>query len=405
MKILQLCLRVPFPPTDGGSIAIYNLQRSLLKQDAELKVLAFNTIKHYVDPETLPAEYVAATGMETIFLDNRVKPFAAILNLFTGESYNIVRFIRRDFDDALTKVLRENTFDIIQIESLFMVPYLDTIRRLTKAKVVLRAHNIEHLIWERMAHQETNPLRKWYLGILSKRLRQYEVWSLNRVDAIAAMTGEDEKAIRELGGTKPVYLAPIGMNTAEYHHTITAKPNVVFHLGAMDWLPNREGIEWLLEKVWPELKKIYPAAQLKLAGRNMPQRFFKYNSSGCTVQDFVEDGKTWMAEGAVMAVPLFSGSGMRVKILEGMALGRPVVTTPIGIEGIPAQHGKEVLITDDPIRFAGYLADLLKHPEEAARMGKSGKELVHSLFDNDQVANGLLKFYKELTILSPNVKI
>jgi glycosyltransferase involved in cell wall biosynthesis len=396
VKILQLCLRVPFPPADGGSIAIYNLQRSLLKQNASLKVLAFNTIKHYVEPDTLPDEYVKATCIKTIFLDNRVKPFAAILNLFTGESYNIVRFIRRDFDDALTKLLTENTFDIIQIESLFMVPYLETIRRLSKAKVVLRAHNIEHLIWDRMARQETNPLRKWYLGILSKRLRQYEVWSLNRVDAIAAMTAEDEKAIRELGGTKPVYLAPIGMNTGEYLHTLTAKPNVVFHLGAMDWLPNQEGIEWLLEKVWPELRKIHPNAQLKLAGRNMPQRFLKYNSANCSIEDFVNDGKTWMAEGSVMAVPLFSGSGMRVKILEGMALGRPVVTTPVGIEGIPAQHGKEVMITDEPVQFANHLAFLMNNPEKAAAMGKSGKELVSTMFDNDQVASGLLKFYAKL---------
>lgn len=395
MKILQLCLRVPYPPADGGSIAIYNLQQALLHNGASLKVLAFNTIKHYVEPQTLPDEYVKATGLETVFLDNRVKPFAALLNLFTGDSYNIVRFIRRDFDDALVKILSENSFDIIQVESLFMVPYLDTIRRLSKAKIVLRAHNIEHLIWQRMAAQETNLLKKWYLGILCKRLRQYEVWSLNHVDAVAAMTKEDEKAIRELKGRRPVYLAPVGINTKEYLHDVVPEQNVIFHLGAMDWLPNREGVEWLLEKVWPEIEQLMPEAVLKLAGRNMPQRFFRYNSKNCRIQDAVDDGRHWMASGSVMVVPLFSGSGMRVKILEGMALGKPVVTTPVGIEGIPAENGKDVLVTADPKQFAAFVVELLKNPSKAKQIGESGRRLVTSTFDNDAIAAGLLQFYKE----------
>lgn len=395
MKILQLCLRVPFPPSDGGSIAMYNLQTAFLKNGAQIKVLAFNTIKHFVEPNELPAEYVQSIGLETIFLDNRVRPFSALLNLFTGDSYNIVRFIRRDFDEALAAILKAEQYDIIQLESLFMVPYLDTIQRLSKAKIVLRAHNIEHLIWERMAAQEKNPLKKWYLDLLARRLRQFEVWSLNKVDAIAAMTHEDEKAFRELGSKKPVFIAPIGIDTSSYHNCIVPKSSV-FHLGAMDWLPNQEGVEWLVEKVWPVVLKLYPEAKLRLAGRNMPKRFFLYASNSISVEDFIDDAKSWMSASSVMAVPIFSGSGMRVKILEGMALGRAIVSTPVGIEGIPALDGSEVLIADQPEIYASYLVDLLKNSEKAIAFGLKGQEFVKKTFDNDVIARDLLNFYSKI---------
>jgi glycosyltransferase involved in cell wall biosynthesis len=395
LKILQLCLRIPYPPNDGGSIAIYNLQRSLLAQDVSLKVIAFNTIKHYVEPDSLPEEYVNSVSLESVYLDNRVKPFAALLNLFTRDSYNIVRFIRRDFDDLLKETLRKEVFDIIQIESLFMVPYLETIQRNSGAKVVLRAHNIEHLIWERMAVQETKPVRKWYLNLLAKRLRQYEVWALNRVDAVAAMTAEDELAIRELGGIRPVHIAPIGINVNEYSSVNDYSQPVVFHIGAMDWLPNREGIEWLLEMVWPKLKVLCPEAKLRLAGRDMPKRFFRYADERCSIEEFVPDAQLWMNQGNIMAVPLFSGSGMRVKILEGMATGKPVVTTPVGIEGIPARHGVEVMVADDPGTFAGMICELIRDPEKAKTIGEAGKKMVSEKFDNAVIAKKLIDFYKQ----------
>jgi len=181
VNILQLCVKVPYPPHDGGSIAMYNIQKAVTENDATLKVLTFNTIKQLVDLNTLDEEYIKMTKIEGVFLDNRIKPFAAIFNLFTGESYHIIRFIRRDFEEKLIEILERNEFDVVQLESLYMVPYLETIRRYSEGKVILRTHNIEHLIWQRLAGITANPIRRWYLNLLADRLRHYEMWALNRV--------------------------------------------------------------------------------------------------------------------------------------------------------------------------------------------------------------------------------
>jgi hypothetical protein len=276
VKILQLCTRVPNPPVDGGSIAMLNLEYALHQNGAELKVIAFNTIKQPVQFDTLDQEYLTMTHIEAVYLDNRIKLFEAFFNLFSGESYHIVRFIRRDFEELLVKTLSENTFDVIQLESLFMVPYLETIRRMSKAPIVLRTHNIEHLIWERMAKGCKNPFKKWYLNLLAKRLLQYEKWAMNTVDAIVALTGEDEKMLRKLGAKVQIYIAPIGVDMERYKVLPTLKEQIIFHLGAMDWLPNQEGIDWFLQEVWPDIEKEFPNSTFRFAGKRMPERFMKY---------------------------------------------------------------------------------------------------------------------------------
>ena len=151
MKILQLCIRVPFPPVDGGSIAMYHLQKSLFENGVQLKVLSFNTIKQLTDLNTLDEGYKKMTQIEGVYLDNRINPFAALFNIFTGESYHIIRFIRRDFEEALIRILKKEKFDAIILESLYMIPYMEVIRKNSQAKVILRTHNIEHLIWQRLA--------------------------------------------------------------------------------------------------------------------------------------------------------------------------------------------------------------------------------------------------------------
>jgi glycosyltransferase involved in cell wall biosynthesis len=396
MNILQLCIRVPYPPEDGGSIAMYNLQKSLYDNGVRLKVLAFNTVKQYVDLEKLDKHYRDMTRIEGVYLDNRIKPFAALFNLFTGESYHIIRFIRRDFEELLVKTLKEEQFDIIQLESLYMMPYFETIRSHSQARIVLRSHNIEHRIWQRLAAIERQPLRKWYLKLLAQRLRHFEQWAIARVDAIAAMTPEDRKALKALGATAPIHIAPVGLDVSDYALSIKPDPQLVFHIGAMDWLPNQEGIRWFLEKVWPLVLEKFPGARFRFAGKKMPASFQNYKSSSVEVGDFVDDSKRYIAEGGIMVVPLFSGSGMRVKIVEGMALGKAIVTTSIGAEGIPAEHDRELIIVNNETDFAAALIRLLENPGLQNGMGNKAKDFCARYFDNLAIARELLHFYSSL---------
>lgn len=396
MRILQLCIRVPYPPVDGGSIAMYNLQKSLHHNGAVLKVLSFNTIKQLADINSLDQDYREMTRIEGIYLDNRIKPFAALFNIFTGESYHIIRFIRRDFEEALVRILKEESFDIIQLESLYMIPYMEAIRKHSKAKVVLRTHNIEHLIWQRLADACRNPVRRWYLNLLSERLRHYEQWSLNRVDAIAAMTPEDDKTLKELGAEVPTCIAPVGVNMDDYIVHSQPDTKVVFHIGAMDWMPNQEGIHWFLNEVWPKVLTKVPDARLRLAGKKMPDYIKAYASSSVEVNDFVEDGKGFIGQGGIMIVPLFSGSGMRVKIVEGMAMGKAILSTSIGAEGIGGKEGQEYLIANDANTFTEKVIYLLTHPEVQHELGRNARKYAENTFGNNAIGARLIAFYEYL---------
>lgn len=396
MRILQLCIRVPYPPVDGGSIAMYHLQQSLHQNGAKLKVLSFNTIKQLTDIDTLDKEYRDMTRIEGIYLDNRIKPFAALFNIFTGESYHIIRFVRRDFEEALVRILKEEQFDVIQLESLYMIPYLEAIRSYSKAPIVLRTHNIEHLIWQRLANSSKNPLRKWYLNLLAERLRHYEQWALNRVDAIAAMTPEDEQQMRDLGADVPMIVAPVGVNIPDYPVYPNPDPKVVFHIGAMDWMPNQEGVHWFLTEVWPKVLTKVPDAKLKLAGKKMPDYIKAYAGANVEVHDFVQDGKGFIGNGGIMIVPLFSGSGMRVKIVEGMAMGKAIVTTAIGAEGIAGKDGQEFMIANTNNEFAEAVIHLLQNPAKQQEIGQNARIYSEKVFDNTAIGKQMIGFYESL---------
>lgn len=396
MKVLQLCTRVPYPPVDGGTIAMHNLADSLDANGVQVKILAFNTIKQLVKIEDLPSEYREKTQIDAVFLDNRIKPFAALLNLFTGESYNILRFIRRDFEELLVKTLKGNHYDIIQLEGLYMSPYLDIIRRTTKAKVVLRTHNIEHLIWQRLAAAERNPFKRRYLNLLADRLKRYEKWAVNHVDLILALTKEDHLALIDLGCKVPVEIAPVGLEINKYHPGTFPEKPIMFHIGAMDWMPNQEGIKWFCEEVWNDLKRSIPDVEFKIAGRKMPRRFYKYEASGIRVEEYVEDSKAYMNSGSIMIVPLFSGSGMRVKIIEGMALGRAVISTPVGVEGIPVTDKKNVLLASDKEQFIQAVKHLYENPEKIKMLGDEARNLSVEVFDNHKIGLKVKQIYTGL---------
>ena len=381
MKVLQLCLKVPFPPSDGGCIAMHNMQKSWWSNEVSVKVLTFNTIKHPVDLLKLPVDYLANTHIEGVFLDNRIKPLDALKALIAGESYNIKRFISSDFEEKLKSVLLKDQYDVVQLESLYMAPYIDAIRSFSKAKIVFRPHNIEYKIWQRLAKNTTNPIKKIYLNILTRQLKKYEQGVLNKVDLLLPLTWEDAQILTNMQCRKSMMVLPIGVNANDYAEVPQPNNQVVFHLGAMDWLPNVEGIRWFVKKVWPLVLKENKHAVLSLAGKGMPTDLLALNSERLKVADYISDAPAFFKDGQVMVVPLLSGSGMRVKIIEGMAMGKAIVTTSIGLEGIIAQHHKELLIADSAEDFATAVVQLLNDNSLVERLGNEARDLVQARYD------------------------
>ncbi|MCD4790404.1 MAG: hypothetical protein K8R37_10415, partial [Bacteroidales bacterium] len=191
MKILFLCNKSPYPPKEGGPIAMNANIEGLLNAGHYVKVLALNTNKYFIEKKEIPEEYQEKTDIEFIYKDLSLKPFDAVLNLFSKKSYHVERFISKEFEKKITETLRRDEYDIVQLEMLYMTPYLHIIRKNTKAKIVLRAHNIEHLIWDRITYTTKNPLKKLYLGYLTRKLKNYELSCLNHFDGIATISKKD----------------------------------------------------------------------------------------------------------------------------------------------------------------------------------------------------------------------
>jgi glycosyltransferase involved in cell wall biosynthesis len=397
MNILQVCSKTPFPPKDGGSVAMNILTNGLIEAGNDVTVLAVNTPKHFVNEDKLDSIYKKKTKYHSVFIDTSIKPFDAFLNLFSTESYNIVRFYSKNFEAKLVELLKKNQFDVIQLETLWVAPYVDIIRNHSKAKIVLRSQNVEYAIWDRLATNTQNPLKKWYLKLLTKRLKTYEIGMLNKYDAIASITEIDAEQFKKDGCRLPIIHIPFGIDLKNYR---IDRSNIeypsVFHIGAMDWRPNAEGIKWVLENVWMNVQQKNPNLRLYLAGRNMPQWLLDYKMQNVVIVGEVADSQQFINSKSIMLVPLFSGGGMRVKIIEGMALGKTIISTAIGAEGIGYEHKEDILIANNSAEFIDAIISCSNNNMDADSLGTNARKLIERKYDNKIICEQLSDFYKEL---------
>ncbi|WP_118950700.1 glycosyltransferase family 4 protein [Taibaiella helva] len=397
MKILQLVNRVPYPLNDGGSIGIHYYTEGFLQAGVSLSMLAMNTTRHWVDVAQLPSLYKQLAHFEAIKVDNRIKPLYAFLNLFKGTSYNIDRFITPEYEQALVRLLQRETFDVIQLEGLYLAPYIPVIRRYSKAKVSIRQHNIEYRIWERLAAQARNPLKKAYLGLLARRLKQFELQHLQDYDLILPISREDARLYKALGAQQPMFLHPFGIDVDKVPYCPSDhQPLSLYHIGAMDWLPNQESMDWLLEKVMPLVRERLQETKLYLAGRNMPERYLRLKAPLVEVLGEVSDALAFERDKSILVVPLLSGGGVRIKIFQGMAMGKTVITTPVGLEGIDAEDGVHVLLARTPEEFARRILEVVAQPEKIQELGAAARKLMEEQYDRKRLIAALLDRYAAL---------
>lgn len=396
MNILLLCKKFPYPLKDGESIAVQVLSKSLVDLGCRVSLLAMNTRKHFYSGRRIPPELRHFHRIETACVDNRVTPWGALRQLYRGESYHISRFDSNAFREKLRQLLREEDFDIVQLETLYLTPYLKDIRQHSRAQIVLRAHNVEHLIWERIADNCRVPGRRWYLRHLARQLKNYEKQKLREVDMLIPISDQDERVFRQMGYQGPLLTIPIGWEpsraVADYGSYRT--PISLSFIGSLDWMPNQEGLRWFLDQVWPQLSRVFPQLSLHIAGRNTPAWVYKLHSDRVVVHGEVPDSAAFINAHSMMVVPLLSGSGMRAKILEGMALGKVVLTTSIGLEGIAAADRREVLIADTPDAFLKAVNLCHGMNGKLELMGRNAEAFVRQNYDALEVAKKLVTAYE-----------
>ncbi len=398
MNILIITNKVPFPPKDGGAIATSNLAKGLAASGQNVSMLAMNTRKHYIDNVLIDKDMHAGIQLESLYVDNRVKWIPLISNLlFSRKPYIAVRFESRKFANKLRDIIVEREFDIVQLETPYLLYYVPLIRRYSGARISYRANNVEYVIWERLARKSRNPLKKYYLAILAARIKKQETRFLKELDLILPISEGDRLILEGFAAKKPIHLTPFGLDSSRYSPTPVPEQSTVVFIGALDWLPNIQGLIWFVEKVWERIVNRVPEAQLIIAGRN-PQISSELfvNKKQVTFLGEVEDSRELIRSGRILIVPLFSGSGVRVKILEILALNRPLVSTSVGAEGLDLVPGKHYLKADDARSFASAVVHLLQDKERCIRLTEEGRKIVREKFDIFAITANLASFYKQM---------
>lgn len=407
MHILQVSPRVPFPLHDGGAIGIYNITAGLLRAGHRVTMLALNTPKH-----RQPADALAHLGprfrLVAVDVDTRLKPLRALRNLlFSPMPYNVERFVSQAVTTALGRLLSETKFDVVQFEGTFVAPYLSFVRwKLTHPgtetdgppPLLLRAHNIEYVIWERLAAGEGNPLKRWYLRHLAGRMQRFEGESLRRFDAVAAITEEDIARLRALGCSAPIALVPaaVEMSSFQPDPAVRPRPRTVFMIGSLNWLPNIEGLDWLLREVWPAVHAELPGLELHVAGTAPPPHLLAPRTDNVFIHGFVDSAAAFMQQYDLMLVPLLSGGGMRVKIIEGMALGKAILSTGLGAEGIAVRDGHDAVLRDGAPAWQAALRDYYHGRLPVGALGAAAARTAAAVYGNDRVTERFEALYAQL---------
>ena len=396
MKILQLCNKPPIPSVDGGCIAMKASAEAILAGGNHLKVLAAETPKHPFIKFSANQHFVNLTHFETVFIDTTVKPFKILLNLFSSKSYNVSRFWSPDFNNKLIQILQSEKYNIIQLESIYVAPYIDTIRIFSShSKIILRAHNVENELWFKQARNEKNLLKSLYYNLIARRLKKYEREVVHKVDAVAAISPKDAKRFSRFNALAELKAIPLNIEINNNWNNSNNKITL-FYIGSLDWKPNLEGLKWFLQSVWPEIYKQMPYLRFYIAGKKMPDKMKNRKIAGVIFEGEVKDARAFMNSKKIMIVPLFSGSGVRVKILEAMSCGKTVISTSLGAEGLECEKNKNILIADNATEFIDDIKKCVNNPALCVETGLNALAFVKNNFSTESIAARYSSLYEEV---------
>lgn len=399
MRILQICHKPPRPAKDGGCLAIDAITTGLCAGGAQVKVLTAFTRKHPLLFEEIDPEYAELVDLEGVPLETGVDVRDAYIALLNGASYNISRFYSHQFAMVIKRVLSRNRYDVVHLESLYTTPYIETIRmHAPTALISLRSHNHEFLIWEQRWKATRNPINRMIIRHLSKSLERYEKSVIDSVDAIVAISSIEAMGYRNWGYTGPLHVSGFGIDSASVQEDGTEErtkkrsgPIRMFHLGAMDWDPNKEGMDWFAKEVWPSVREAHPLVEFHVAGRGLDQGEWA-EVDGMFNHGEVPDAEAFGRPFDLLVVPLLRGAGIRVKIVEAMSRGIPVASTSTGLHGLELLDSGAV-VHADPEGFAGAIISLLDQPEKLDEMASAGREMIRTGFNRDAIGAKLLEFY------------
>jgi glycosyltransferase involved in cell wall biosynthesis len=384
MRVLFLSQVLPYPLDAGPKMRSYFVLRHLVQQH-QVTLLTF--VRPADRPEDIAhlAEFCHAVYTVPMFR-NRLRDVKFLVqSLFARQPFLIIRDQVPAMTDRIQQLVREESFDVIHADQLWMAQYALAARTVSaRPKLILDQHNAVHLIPQRLADGEANLVKQRFLAREADVLAVYEPEVCRRFDHVVWVTEEDRQAVAALStatanGQAPSTVIPICADPAQTRPVgREANQRRITFLGGLHWPPNAQGVLWFAREVLPQIRAEIPEAVLTVIGKSPPAGLA---GAGIEITGYVTDLRPYLAETAVFIVPLHAGGGMRVKILDAWSWGLPVVSTTIGAEGIDTQHGQDILMADTAQAFAQAVIRLLKDPTLAQQLGQNGRQAVAQKYD------------------------
>jgi len=377
VKILWVKAGGLVPLDTGGKIRSFQILKQLSRQN-EVTLFTY----HAAHPND------AHRDLESDFAQVLCRPIEVPRNLslaaafdfvrcqFLGLPYSIGKYHRRGIARELRRLIERERFDVIVCDFVIAgsVMWWDA-----PCPKVLFTHNVEATIWKRHYEVARNPLWKAVCWCEFRAMDRAERRFLHRADRVLTVSDADKEAFSHVVPPAKIDVIPTGVDL-EYFHPSADKPmpaTIVF-TGSMDWLPNEDGMLFFIDKIFPEIRQRIPDAHLRIVGRHPSRRLQEAaaRAGNVVVTGRVVDIRPHVWESAVYVVPLRVGSGTRLKIYEAMAMGKPVVSTTVGAEGLPVEHDRNIVLADTPELFASHVADLLQDDPRRDALGRAARQLV-----------------------------
>jgi glycosyltransferase involved in cell wall biosynthesis len=395
MNVLLLTQVLPYPPDSGPKVKTWNVLK-YLAQRHEVTLVSFvrgdqsDAVRHL-------AKYCHA--VHTVPMQRgawRDLGYMA-LSVLKNEPFLMVRDDRAAMRDLVDRLALETDFDIAHADQMNMAQYA---ARVAGALKILDAHNALWLLYERLWRTMKPGPRKRLLSRDCRLLKRYEGRVCRQFDAVLAVSEQDKVSLEEAAGRSlDVTVIPIAIDTDEVKVVRRdAEPGHILHIGTMYWPPNIDATKWFVQEVYPRIRQQRPDVQFDVVGSRPPAELLALNGTnqGINVTGYVEDPTPYQRQAAVMIVPLLAGGGMRVKILNALAEGIPIVSTTLGCEGIEVVPGRDILVGDTAGEFADQVLRVLNDPVLGRQLAANGRKLVEEVYDYRSACRPLDDVYAQV---------
>lgn len=396
MKILILDEEFPYPTNTGKRTRSFNLYSRLAK------IYSVRYIGYGVDGSE-SADALTKAGLEQVAVATTIQAkegfrfyLKLLENILSPLPYIVTSHYSRCYQDAVNISLRDFNPDVIICE---WTPYVQYVKHVTSVKIIVSTHNVEADIWQRYSENESSRLKRWYILKQWRKVELFERDALRHVSAATAVSQLDRDRFISWQPNLPIKLVPNGVDLSYFH--AAPQPENRTHLvftGSMDWRPNQDAARYFVRDIFPLVQDVYPEIQCTFVGRSPPPDIQALEKlPGVQITGTVDDVRPYIERAAVYIVPLRVGGGSRLKILEALAMSRAVVSTSVGAEGLDVTHGVNLLLADEPIRFAAAIMKLIEDQDLCKELAIHGRQLVERQYGWDAVADTFSGFINELT--------